>query len=448
MPGNEYVRDALRKSRDWRRTSVGWLFSIARTVVKFGVILVGAVFLRNVSAFLLTFVPMPVAVSEVALTVATFCYLAAFAVLVFGRSVGGMKWPVLAGFGVIAVVVAAGGLFTVLVLVRATPSLALLLTGDLLFGLILLLFSDTGWLRALDLTDRSGYVAAVEVHRNESEKSAGSRMPFGRVLSALALADVPVGFRFQYLPDRHARLFFFTWAPDEALLTHRQTQLRQLLAAHLPGVTLSPGELPAVPLQAELPAVPIYFKGTPGSGADGFAALQGALSHSSARNAAIVFQVFAAPARLGRLDEWTTRRRIENHARSARHLLAAAALLAEGVPPPAKEAEALSRPKAVARAQQAIDQLRKLDASDLLATQVALLVWHPSSQVKALAVGEQLSGHLASALQGTMLDVSVVYHAPWRPLRQRQVRRLLRAVPAGPTTLLLPNQAAAYLDIS
>jgi hypothetical protein len=426
---------------------VGWLFSIARTVAKLGVILVGAVFLRNVSAFLLTFVPMPASVSEVALTLATFCYLAAFAVLVFGRSVRGMKWPVLLGFGVVAVVLAAGGLFAILVLVGATPNLAQLLAGDVLFGIILLLFSDTGWLRALDLADRSGYVAAIEVHRNESEKGARSRMPFGRVLSALALADVPVGFRFQYLPDRHARLFFFTWAPDEPLLAQRQTQLRQLLAAHLPGVTLSPGELPAVPLQAQLPSVPIYFRGTPGGGADGFAALQAALNHSSARNAAIVFQVFAAPAHLGRLDEWATRRRVENHARSARHLLATAALLAEGVPPPPKQAEALSKPAAVARAQQVLQQLRRLDASDLLATQVALIVWHPTSYTSALTIGESLAARLASALQAATPSASVTHHAPWRPLGRRQIRRLLRAVPAGSTAYLLPAEAAAYLGI-
>jgi hypothetical protein len=295
--------------------------------------------------------------------------------------------------------------------------------------------------------DRSGYVAAIEVHRSEPEKSMGSRMPLGRVLSALALADVPVGFRFQYLPDRHARLFFFTWAPDEALLAHRQTQLRQLLAAHLPGVTLSSGELPAVPLQAQLPAVPIYFKGTPGSGADGFAALQAALSHSSARNAAIVFQVFAAPARLGRLDEWVTRRRVENHARSARHLLAAAALLAEGVPPPPKQAEALSKPLAIARAQEVLQQLRRLDASDLLATQVALVVWHPTSYVRALTIGESLAARLASALQATTPSVSVLYHAPWRSVGRRQLHRLLRAIPMGSTAYLLPAEAAAYLGI-
>jgi len=358
-----------------------------------------------------------------------------------------MKWPVLLGFGVTAVVLAAGGLVAVLVLVAATPNLGLLLAGDLLFGLILLLFSDTGWLRAPDLTGRSRYVAAIEVHRTESEKAAGSRMPLKRVLSALALADVPVGFRFQYLPDRHARLFFFTWASDEALLAHRQTLLRQLLAVHLPGIILSPGELPAVPLQAQLPAAPIYFKGTPGGGANGFAALHAALNHSSARNAAIVFQVLAVPTRLGRLDEWATRRRVENHARSARPLLTAAALLAEGLPPSPKQAEALSKPAAVAQAQQVLQQLRRLDASDLLATQVALIVWHPTSYASALTIGERLAARLASALQATTPSASVLYHAPWRFVGRRQIPRLLRAVPTGSTAFLLPAEAAAYLGI-
>lgn len=441
------MQQKLRKSLNRERTSVGWLFSIARTVAKLGVILVGTAFLRNVSAFLLAFVPMPASISEMALTMATFCYLAAFAVLVFGRSVRGMKWPVLLGFGVIVLVLAVGVLLVVVILVRATPNLAFLLVGDLLFGLVLLLFSDTGWLRALDLTDRSGYVAAIEVHRHESEERTGNRVRLGRVLSALALADVPVGFRFQYLPDRHARLFLFTWAPDEALLAQRRTQLRQLLGAHLLGVTLSPCELPAVPLPAQLPSALIYFKGSPGSAADGFAALQAALSQSSAQNVAIVFQVFATPARLGRLDEWVTRRRIENQARPARHLLAAAALLAEGVPPSPRQAEALSKPAAVARAQKVLQQLRKLEASDLLETQVALIVWHPTSYTRALTIGESVAARLASALQAATPSYSVVYHAPWRPLGQRQVHRLLRAVPAGSTAFLLPAEAAAYLGI-
>jgi hypothetical protein len=426
---------------------VGWLFSIARTVVKLGVILIGAAFLRNVSAFVLAFVPLPATLSDIALAVATFCYLVAFAVLVFGRSLGGMKWPALVGFSVVVLVLAAGGFAVAAALFHATPSLALLLGGDLLFGFVLLLFSDAGLLRALDLADRRMHIAAIEVHTTTSEARASSRMQLRCVLSALALAEVPLGFRFQYLPDKYLRLFFFTLASDEDLLAQRRTQLHQLLAAHLPEVTLSPCELPAVPLPPEIPCALVSLRGSPSTAADGFAALQPALKQSSARQAAIVFQVFAAPARLGRLEEWITRRRVENRARSAGALLGAAALLAEGLPPSPEQAETLSKPAAVARAQQVLQELRKLDAPDLLETQVALIVWHPTSYRSALAIGEGLAAHLASALQATTPSSSVVHHALWGPLRQRQVRRLLRALPMGSATFLLPEEAAAYLGI-
>jgi hypothetical protein len=426
---------------------MGRLFSLIRGVAKIGAILIGAVFLRSVSAFLLTYVPLSAPVREIALTVATFCFLAAFAALVLGHSLRGMKWPVLVGFGVIGVVLFAGGFVALVSFVWTSPNLGMLLVANLLLAIILALFTDLRWLRALDLLDRSWYAAAIEVHRAELDGREESRMRLRNVVSALALADVPVGFRFQSLPGGHARLFFFTWAPDEPLLRYRQRQLHQLLAAHLSGVTLSPCELPAVPLPLPLPFAALCFRGTPSDAADGFTALQDVLTKSPNRDAAVLFQVSALPARLEWLDEWVAHRRVQRRAKSAHHLLAAAALVTQGVPPPPEEAEALSRPATVARAKEVLRHLHRLEAPDLLETHATLIAWHATSRVKALAIGTRLAGRLASALQGATPGVSVIHKSVSPPLRRRQVRRLLRGTPAGPFTYLLPAEAVAYLGI-
>jgi hypothetical protein len=426
---------------------MGWLFSIIRGVAKAGVVLLGVLFLRNVSAVLLAYLPLPAPLVELALAIATLCYLVAFAVLVFGHSLEGMKWPVLVGFGVIGVVLLAGSFTVLVILVQTSPNLAVLLVADLVFAIILALFTDLGWLRALDLLDRSCYTAAIEVHPTELDKREASRTRFRCILSALALADVPIGFRFQSFPDGHARLFLFTWALDEALLRYRQTQLHQLLATHLSDVTLSSCELPPVPLPSQLPFASTCLTGNPGDAADGFAALQDALTKPSVRNAAVLFQVAATPAHLGVLDEWVTRRRVERRAKLAAHLLATAALVTQGVPPPLQEAEALSKPASVARAQAVLRQLRRFRAPDLLETHVTLVAWHPTSQARSLAVGKRLAGHLASALQGATPGLSVTCHTVWQPLVRRQIRRLLRGVPAGPSSYLLPAEAAAYVGI-
>lgn len=435
---------------------MGFIFPLIKMAAKIGVVVFGTFFLQMISLIILSFVPLTPEIQGLALLMATLCYAVALLVLVFGRSVRGMKWPILIGFGFISLTLLAGILLLILSLVVANPTLQLLVIGDLLVALLVLLFANRQWLRSLDLVDRHLLVAAVEVHPEPAPAAQPSvttpnRLRFQRVLANLATTKVPVGLRFQFLPGGHARLFLFTWADNEELLLQRQNRLHQFLAVHLPSVTLSPCQLPSFPLPLTTPASVVYLSGPPSDKADCFAALQKALrsrkfSPSEGLNApAFLFQVFAAPGKLKGIDFWVARRRLEGQANKAQRLLAAATLLTKGIPPPPDLAALLSNPAALAKAHHVLRQFKRLNAHLLLCTQAALVCYHPAGLEASKATVQSLAKRVVSTLQPALPTPAVEYKFP--RFGARQLRRLLRCTPVGPPTYLLLEEAAAYFGI-
>ncbi len=424
---------------------------------KVGVVIFGTFFLQMVSLLILSFVPLTPEIQALSLLVATMCYAIALLILVFGRSVRGMKWPILIGFGFISLTLLAGLVLLLLSLVMVNPTIQLLVTGDLLIALLALVLSNPQWLQNLDLIDRHLLVAAVEIHSESTRPSQPSvpssdRLRFQRVLANLAAMKIPAGLRYQFLPGGHSRLFLFTWAETQEILLHRQKRLHQFLAVHLPNVTLSPCPLPSLPLPETTPAAVAYLSGFPSDKGDGFSALQRAL-HSQKLSPpdgvtapAFLFQIFAAPGKLEGLDLWFTRRRLESQANRAQRLLAAAALLAKGIPPPPDLAALLANPAAMAKAHQVLRLLNRLNATRLFSIKVALVCWHPAGVHAAKTTVESLASRLVSSLQPATPAPVIEYKIP--QFGGRQIRRLLRCAPTGPMTLLLPEEAAVYFGVN
>ncbi|MFX1562990.1 MAG: hypothetical protein ACFFDP_06755, partial [Promethearchaeota archaeon] len=188
---------------------MGLFFSFIKTIVKLGVAVIGAFFLQGVSVFLLSFVPLPEASQNFAVTIATGCFFFAFLVLVFGHSIRAMKWPIIVGVGLIAITLVAGVMLATSMLISGNPNLSVLLFGDFIAVFVIILFIDIEWLRELGFIKRSKYITAFEIHTTPTtnEDTTRERVKFQRILANLAALNIPLGFRFQHFPDGHSRLF-------------------------------------------------------------------------------------------------------------------------------------------------------------------------------------------------------------------------------------------------
>lgn len=428
-------------------------------MAKLGAAVIGTYFLQGVSAFLMSFVPLPEATQNLTLTMATGCFFLAMLVLVFGHSVRAMKWPIIVGFGFIIITLLAGVVLATSILIAGNPNLTVLLFGDLVAVLVIILFIDTEWLRSLGFIDRSQYITAFEIHSTPTDKEATTpvRVKFKRTLTNLAALNIPLGFRFQHFPDGHTRLFLFTWAPTETLLAQRQKRLHQILSVHLTGVTMEPQPLPSLHFLSELPASIVFLSGSPSDDAEGFNALQTAIqthtikdskvSTSSIKGPAILYQVSTEPYRFGRFDYWLIRRRLRPQIQDVLQLLAAEEQIAQGIPPSPELALKLGEPKTVTQAHQILRKARQLHAQHLLNTRVVLVSWHPTSQDEANKISQTIAKRVTSTLQPITPTQAVTYRTPFLFKGKRQIRRILHGSPMGPTSPLLPEETATYFGI-
>lgn len=448
---------------------MGCLLSLLKLAVKLTIVLLGTIFLEGVAAFILGFVPLPDPVRGAALGASALCFFAAMLVLVFGRSVRGMKWPVLAGFGLVVAVLLAGGFLATASFLASNPDMSVLLLGNLVAAVLLLLATDPEVLRALDLQDRHPLITAVEVHLTPDsledvdiaattpEDRVGRLAIRGRgpllryVLFFTTITDTPLGLRLYRLPGGHIRLFLFTWASDNQLLSRRHTRLLKALTLYLPGATLtSHSQLPSPPVPAGLKGAPSYLTGIPSYTARGLTALIRTLASESLsaygahhllplEEALLLFQVTAEPRTRNWLDRLLARR-MEGDASKAKKLLATAIHSDQVFSP-----DDSSRRGNLLWATRSLRRLRRLRAPRLLETRVALACWHPASFHTAQLLSRSLAEQLASALQPPAPEAAVTTHTPLLP--SKMLRRLLRGAPTGSPTLLLPEEAAAYFDL-
>jgi hypothetical protein len=424
---------------------MGWFTTLVKLFIKIGIVIFGTIFLVSTSLFLLTLVPLPLPVLMLIQVIATASYFLALVILVFGRNIKGMKWPMAIGFGVVFTTFFLGVIFLTLVFISLNFHLRILAIGNCLFAFIVLIISNQSWITKSGITIRSWKTASVELFLTKDSQfpHSSDNRAILQLIANLASIRIPLGFRLQILPKTQPRWFLFTWAFDQKTLQHNQRYLHQLAQIYFHQLTVNPTNLPTIPIPEASPVRALHITGSPNPSSE----IKSVLKTSQfAEPVALLYQVTVEPQHVHPLEEWLLRRQMKSKAKEAKEILRIANQLAQGIPPTPKQSEKLSTPKAISEAQTTIKQWQFLQNNQLLKTQITLICWHPSSQEKASNIAQTLGNKIIMKLQPIIPRKDLKIHRPFLTTR-KHVNQTVLGKPTGPVSILDPLEASSLFAI-
>ncbi len=428
---------------------MGLLSPIIKLVIKGGVVLVGTAFIAQFTLFLFSFTPFPKELIVLAQMLVMGCIALTLTILVFTRNTEAVKWPLRIA-GIITGGITGAGLLILLTLKASQQNL--ILVASLVTAAVIVLYTDSEVFRTNDLKDRSE-VAAFEVTEiprvylkapsqisPHSQPMIDHAKPFQHLLQNAANSDIPLGFRITRTRG-HIRLFFFTWAATADLLANRRNSLHTFLSSHLPHFTVKP--IPQLPTShiptADFAAV--YLTGEPSfdSNGAGVTALGEALL-STPLEINEIYQVFVTPQKPSRIERWFTKRRFNKLSHFTRYALQ------HGKDQHRRQPQSMGDVDELVKAERIKRRLDRLSTRRVLDVQVSVACWYYQiiqGNGNTEDVAHTHLGVLSSALQAADPEKDFKIRSI-RGLNGRLSQRLLRGNPTGASTLLLPQEAAAF----
>ncbi len=424
---------------------MGWFSSLVKMFIKIGIIIFGTIFLVSISLFLLILVPLPLPVLMLIQVIAAVSYFLALVVLVFGRNIRGMRWPMAIGFGVVFTTFFLGVIYLTLVFISLNLHLRILAIGNCLFAFIVLIVINQKWITKSGIIIRSWKTSSVELFLTKDPQFPNSSdiRAIHQLITNLAAVQIPLGFRLQVFPETQPRWFLFTWAFDQITLQHHQKHLHQLVQIYFHQLTVNPTSLPIIPIPETSPVSALHISGSPKPSSE----IKSILKTSQfAEPVALLYQVTVEPQRVHPIEEWLLRRRMRGQVKKAKEVLSMADQLAQGIPLIPKQSEKLTNRKEISKAQTTIKQWQFLQNNQFLKTQITLICWHPTSRDKASNIAQTLGNRIMMKLQSTIPRKELKIHRPFLAIR-KQVNQTIQGKPTGPISILDPLEASSFFPI-